>query len=46
MDKKAVEELRFNVENLNQKDKEELKKYIELENSRKMKGIFNWLFEI
>jgi len=46
MDKKAVEELRLNVENLNKKDKGELEKYVELENSKKMKGIFNWLFEI
>ena len=44
-DKKAVEELRFNTENLNKKDKKELEKYVDLENSKKMKGIFNWLFE-
>jgi len=46
VDKKAMEELRFNVENLNGKDKEEFEKYVDLENSKKMKGIFNWLFEI
>lgn len=46
VDKKAVEELRLNTENLNEKDKEEFEKYIGLENSKKMKGIFNWLFEI
>ena len=37
MDKKAVEELRLNVENLNEKDKDELEEYVELESSKKMK---------
>jgi len=46
VDKKAVEELRFNIENLNKKDKKEFEKYVALENSKKMKGIFNWLFKI
>lgn len=46
VDKRNVEELRLNVENLNEKDKEELEKYVELESSKKMKGILNWLFEI
>ena len=46
VDKRNVEELRLNVENLNKKDKEELEKYVELESSKKMKGIFGWLFEI
>ncbi|GAH25189.1 unnamed protein product [marine sediment metagenome] len=46
VDKRNVEELRLNVGNLNEKDKEELEKYVELESSKKMKGILNWLFEI
>ena len=46
MDKRNVEELRLNVENLNEKDKEELEKYIELESSKRMKRILDWLLEI
>lgn len=45
VDKKAVEELRLNTENLNKKDKEEFEKYVNFENSKKMKRILNWLFE-
>lgn len=45
LDKKAVKELRINTEVFNEKDKEELKKYLEIEGSKKLKKIFNWLFE-
>ncbi|MCM8777830.1 MAG: hypothetical protein NC905_06180, partial [Candidatus Omnitrophica bacterium] len=42
-DEKAFEELRLNLENIDKKDMEELKKYIILEGSTKMKEIYNLL---
>jgi predicted transcriptional regulator of viral defense system len=39
----STEELRLNLENLNKKDWLELKKYIKLEGSKKMKQIYAWL---
>jgi len=45
LDKKATKELRINIEIFNEKDKKELKKYIKIEGSEKLKKIFNWLFE-
>lgn len=43
---KAIAELRLNLDNFSQKDWQEFKKYLKLENSRKMKQIFNYLFKI
>jgi predicted transcriptional regulator of viral defense system len=43
LNKKAVKELRLNIENLNRVDIKELKKYINLEGSKKMKEIFDYL---
>lgn len=43
VNKKAFEELRINLENLTKSDLKELKKYIKIENSKKMKEIFNYL---
>jgi len=42
-DEKAVEELRLNLDNLTAGDLRELKKYVNLEGSGKMKNIFNFL---
>jgi len=44
-DKTYIEELRLNLENFNKKDKLELNKYIKIEGSKKMKNIYNLLFE-
>ena len=44
LDKKAIEELRINIEVFNNKDKKEIEKYIKLEGTKKLKNIFNWLF--
>ncbi|MFH0739933.1 MAG: type IV toxin-antitoxin system AbiEi family antitoxin domain-containing protein [bacterium] len=41
--KEAVKELRLNVENLNRVDIKELKKYVDIEGSRKMKEIIEHL---
>lgn len=43
--KKQVEELRLNMDNFSQKDFKELKRYIKLEKSKKMKVIFDYLFK-
>lgn len=42
--KEAVKELRLNVENLNRADIKELKKYVALDGSKKIKEIVNYLF--
>lgn len=42
--KEAVKELRLNVENLNRADIKELKKYVAMEGSKKMKEIIYYLF--
>jgi len=42
--KEAVKELRLNVENLNGADIKELKKYVVMEGSKKMKEIIDYLF--
>jgi predicted transcriptional regulator of viral defense system len=42
VDKKAFLETRLNLNNLSSKDLKELKKYIDLEGSEKMKRIFNY----
>jgi predicted transcriptional regulator of viral defense system len=43
LDKKAVSELRLNLDELKKSDLKELKEYAELEGSTRMKEIFNWL---
>lgn len=43
--KEAVRELRLNVDNLNRADINELKKYITLEGSKKLKKISNYLLD-
>lgn len=43
MDKKAVEELRLNMDEFGGKDWKELEEYIEFEGSLRMKEIVNWL---
>ncbi len=42
--REALLELRLNLECITQKDRKEFKKYIDLEGSKKMKIIFEWLF--
>lgn len=42
--KEAVKELRLNIENLNRPDIKELKKYVIMEGSKKIKEIINHLF--
>ena len=42
-DKRAVEELRLNLDELTKKDFKEIKGYVEIEGSGKMKEIINWL---
>ena len=44
-DKKAIGELRLNLENFREKDWPELEKYVKLEKSKKMRTIFNNLAE-
>ncbi len=46
VDRKAVEELRLNIENFTEKDKKELRKYINLEGSKKIKKILSKLFNL
>ena len=46
LDEKAVKELRLNLDNINAGDMRELKRYINLEGSGKMKNIFNLLAQI
>ena len=41
-DKRAFEELRLNLDNLNQKDLKELKKYSKIDGSKKIKEILNY----
>lgn len=43
MDKEAVSELRLNLDEFNKGDVKELESYIELEGSKRMKEILNWL---
>jgi len=43
INKKAFEELRLNLENLTKSDLKELKKYIGIESSKRMREIFNYL---
>jgi predicted transcriptional regulator of viral defense system len=43
-DKKSIEELRLNLENFIGKDKNEFKKYVVLEKSKRMKNIYGFLF--
>lgn len=43
--RESVKELRLNIENFIDKEKKEIKKYIKIEGSEKMKQIFNYLFE-
>ncbi len=43
LNKKAIQELRINIEELSLKDKKELKKYIEKERSQTMKRIYSQL---
>lgn len=45
MNKKAIEELRLNLEMMNHKDWAEFKKYLKLEKSKKMTEIFNLLWK-
>lgn len=42
--REAVKELRLNIENLNRADIKELKKYVAMEGSKKMKEIIDYLF--
>ena len=44
LNKRAVEELRLNFQNLKSKDRIEIKKYLQIEGSKKMSQIFNWIF--
>ena len=44
VDKRSIEELRLNIGNFTKEDKMEFKKYIEIEDSRKMKNILNMVF--
>lgn len=46
IDKRAVEELRLNLNTLTVKDINELKKYVNLEGSRKMESIFKSLIQL
>jgi hypothetical protein len=43
VDKRAVRELRLNVDEFTKNDSKELEGYVELEGSTRMKEIFNWL---
>jgi len=43
--KEAVKELRLNVENLNKADVKELKKYVDMEGSKKIKEIIGYLLD-
>lgn len=45
LNKKMVGELRLNLENFSAKDIKELKKYVDIESSQKMKQIFNWVIK-
>lgn len=42
INEKAVEELRLNLDNLNENDLGELRKYIEIDGAKKMERIFNY----
>ena len=44
INKRAVKELRLNLNNFNKVDLEEFKRYLKIENSKRMKKIFNCLF--
>lgn len=43
INKNSFEELRLNLENMNDKDWREFEKYLKIENSKKMKDIFNMI---
>ena len=45
LDKKAVEELRLNLQNFKKNDRKEFQKYLKIEGSKKMKLISHWLFD-
>lgn len=45
LNKRTAEELRLNLENFNEKEKKELKKYVDLEGTKKMKEIYHFLFK-
>ncbi len=45
IDKRAVEELRLNLNNFNKSDLKEFEKYFQLEGSKKMEEIFNLLWK-
>jgi len=45
LNKETVSELRLNIENLNRSDIKELKRYVDLEGSKKLKNIFNYLLD-
>jgi len=45
VDKRAIKELRLNLDNFDKEDVKELEKYINLEGSKKMKKIFNLLWK-
>ncbi len=45
IDMSAIKELRLNLEDFSSKDILEFKNYIDIEDSKKMKQIFNWLFK-
>jgi len=45
INKRTVEELRLNLNNFNKDDLNEFKKYIQIENSKRIKEIFNYLFK-
>lgn len=46
INKKTVEELRLNINNLDKKDINELRKYFKIESSKKMTKIYYWLIKI
>lgn len=45
LNKETVDELRLNTENLSARDIKELKKYCSLDDTKKMKAIFNHIFK-
>ncbi len=46
LDENSIEELRLNLVNLTKKDIKELEEYIHIENSRKMKVVFNHILKL
>lgn len=45
LDKRAVEELRLNLENFSKNDRKELEKYIKIEGTKKMKAIYHLIWK-